>query len=272
MYPEDTVTAPPPGAAGSCVSVCNRGPHSGSLGGWGDGKGRREYGAGTGGDSAHLSLRKPSPGITRPPRLGLLSGQTPALACPLQTTSHPPTHCLLPLSWAPVEPGWMCPQCNCGGTSVNLDELSGPSLCLWATSPVKTRFTLHSLGPREHHPQRSDRDGGLGSCSTSTTLNNLLDSETPALTLLSAHWPLPLMLGHFCLWRRNAILDRPPAPRSHPQCPQGFALLRRALLYTRGSAGNPRAIPKASPLGEPCSPSPGEWAPGATDPLARWGN
>ena len=49
-----------------------------------------ECGAGAGGDSAHRSLRKPSPGITRPPRLGWLSGQTPALACPLQTSPHPP--------------------------------------------------------------------------------------------------------------------------------------------------------------------------------------
>ena len=138
---------------------------------------------------------------------------------------HPSPHALSPApSLGPCGAGVDVSPAQLWGTSVNLDELSGPSLCPWATSPVKTRFTLHSLGPREHHPQRSDCDGGLGSFCTSTTLNNRLDSVTPALTLLSAHWPLPLMLGHFCLWRRNAILDRAPPP-------QGLILkVHRALL------------------------------------------
>ena len=104
----------------------------------------------------------------------------------------------------------MCPQPKCGGTLVNLDKLRGLPLCRSASLPEKTGFSLHSLCPREHHPQRSDSDGGHSSCSTSTTLNNRLDSETPALTLLSAYWPLPFTLGHFYFWRRNAGLDHTP--------------------------------------------------------------
>lgn len=184
--PEDTVTPPTPPQCSGFPCVCLRSwSPQGPAWGMGCGKGRRECGAGAG-ELGSLSLRKPSPGITQPVRLGWLSGQSPALACPPQTTPHPFTHCPLPLSWAPVEPGWMCPQPKCGGTSVNLDKLSGLPLCRSASLPEKTGFSLHSLCPREHHPQRSDSDGGHSSCSTSTTLNNRLDSETPALTLLSA--------------------------------------------------------------------------------------
>lgn len=117
----------------------------------------------------------------------------------------------------------MRPQPNGGGTSVNLDELSGLPLCRSATSPVKTGFMLHSLCLHEHHPQRSDSNGGHGSCSTSTTPNNRLDSETPALTPLSAYWPLPLTLGHFYFWRRNAGLGLTPCQGLIPS-------VHRALL------------------------------------------